>query len=134
MISYLWKKSLLPEKIFDQNLIIRSCFIMISTTKDFRESLALNENYFFEPTLYVFKHTSHILLIAMYTSSLACHNQTANSSKFGKQFRFGALRLLRNKTLQALKETPNLCEKTFSNTTNFHQFIVHLLNIFSSIN
>ena len=35
-----------------------------------------------------------------------------------------------NKALQALKETPDDCENTFFNKTNFNRFHVHLFKIY----
>ena len=67
----------------------------------------------------------------MYTSSPACHNQIAKFSKFTSQFQLAAIRDLLNKALQALKETPDECEKTFFNTTSFHCFHGLLFKIVS---
>ena len=67
----------------------------------------------------------------MYVSSLANRNQTAKSSKFRRQFHIAALRFVLNKALQALKENPNDCYKTYFNITNFHRFHVHLFKHFS---
>ena len=67
----------------------------------------------------------------MYTSSPACHNQTAKPSKFRKQIQITAVCIPHNKALQAVKEIPDDYERTFFNTTNFHRFHVHLFKMFS---
>ena len=67
----------------------------------------------------------------MYTCSFGCHNQTAKWSKFRRLFQIAAFRILRNKALQVLKETPVVCDKTIFNTTNFHRFHVHLCKLLS---
>ena len=70
-------------------------------------------------------------LIEMYTSWHESYDQTANSSQFRGRFQINALSVLLNKALQVLKETPDVCENTFFNTTIFHRFYVHLFKRFS---
>ena len=82
----------------------------------------------------MFRHmplNSKTCLIAMYTSSPASHSQTAKSSEFRSQVQIAAIRVLFDKDLQALNETPVDCENKFFNTTNFHRFHVHFFKNFS---
>ena len=67
----------------------------------------------------------------MYTSSFASHNPTVKSSNFRRQFHNAAFCGLLIKALQAVKETPDDCEKTFFNTTNFHRFHVQRFELLS---
>ena len=67
----------------------------------------------------------------MFTFWPGCHNETTKSSKFRRQIRIAALRVLLNKVLQNLKENPEYCDKNFFNATNFIRFPVHLFKPFS---
>ena len=57
--------------------------------------------------------------------------QTIMSSKLRRQLPIAAVRVLRNKSFQDLKETPDDCDRTFSNTTKLHRFHVHLFKLFA---
>ena len=76
------------------------------------------------------KRSSHIHLMAMNTSLPGCHNKTVKSPKVRRQFQISALRVFFSKALQALKKSPDDCDKTFFNTTIFHRFHVHPFNLF----
>ena len=65
-------------------------------------------------------------------SFLGSHNQTIKFSKFIKQYQIAVSRIVLNNALQVLQETPDDCEQTFLNTTNFHRFHVILLKLFST--
>ena len=60
----------------------------------------------------------------------ASQNQTAQNSKYRGQCQINAICDLVDKAPQALKETPEVCEETYFNTTNFHGFPVQLFKIF----
>ena len=70
-------------------------------------------------------------LLATYNSSPAFPNQTAISSKLRKAFQNVELQVLLNKAVHPLKGTPDDCEETFSNTTIFSRFHVHLFKLIS---
>ena len=68
----------------------------------------------------------------IYTFSHGRHNQTTEFLNFRRKFHFSALRVFPSKTLQALRETLDDCDKTFFNSTNFRRFHVLLFNLLST--
>ena len=83
-----------------------------------------------ETHFYVQTYTSHIRFTAAYMSSPANPNQTTKCGQFRRQLQIAALRVLLNKALEALKETPDDYEKTFFKTTIFHGIHNHFSNSF----
>ena len=69
----------------------------------------------------------------MYTTWPGCRYQTVKSSKFSRQFQLAALRVLLHNAPQALKESPDDCDRTFFNDTKFNRFIVLLSSFLTLI-
>ena len=69
------------------------------------------------------------------TSSPASHDQTAKSSKFKRQIYITSFSVLHNNALQALKETPEVCEKNIFQHNQLPSLPYSFIqNLFSSIN
>ena len=94
--------------------------------KHLSETLSISKNEINEPISEDFKKNLKFPQVLMSTAS---HYQTAKSSDFRSQFQIAALLVLLNKYLQALKETPFDCENTFFNTSDFHRFHVHFIQL-----
>ena len=76
----------------------------------------------------MFRNT--LLKLAIFIFPPECHNQTTKSRKLPRQFQIAALRVLLNKALQALTETPEDCE--FFDLAIFYRYHLHLYKSFST--
>ena len=131
-------KDLTPLKKFFSNVkfsyaklwIIHFWLFLNWSTKDFQKLCTLSKITFCNQEFCVSKPSSHIRPMGSFTSSPSRHNQhtkvfespkRAPNSCFSSSFR---------KTLQALKEQPEVLQKFLQSNKNFHCFDVHLFKHF----